>query len=162
MKKILFLFLLFFNVLIIHAQHADSSAINNNESTEIMSPDIDNLIYIAVPIDYKESPDKIFLSTEVPPMYVDGDVGLLKHIITNLIYPKEEKEANISGKVLIQFVIEKDGSISNIEVLKKVSPGIDNEAKRLIESTNGKWTPGKNNGLPVRVYYTIPIRFYAD
>lgn len=76
----------------------------------------------------------------------------------NIVYPKEELENNIEGTVWVDFVIEKDGSISNVTIFRSVSPKLDTEAKRVIENMP-KWIPGKQMEKPVRVKFRQPIKF---
>lgn len=77
----------------------------------------------------------------------------------NVRYPKEAKEADIEGIVVYSFVVEKDGSVSNIKAVKSLSPEIDKEALRVINMTNKKWEPGLQGGEPVRVEFVLPMRF---
>ena len=89
----------------------------------------------------------------------DGGLeGLYKFLRSNLQYPKVPLEAGIQGAVYIEFVIERDGSISNVKVLSGVFPDLDNEAMRVVKMMP-KWKPGKQQGKPVRCMYNIPIRF---
>ena len=83
-----------------------------------------------------------------------------EYLSNNIKYPKKEQKNNITGTVYIKFIIERDGSISNVTVLKGVSggPGLDAEAVSVI-SNMPKWRPGMQNGQAVRVSYNIPIRF---
>ena len=73
-------------------------------------------------------------------------------------YPSYEKEAEIQGKVYVRFVVEKDGSITNADVVRKVSPGLDKLARTTVEGMP-KWTPGKQGGKPVRMWFTLPVSF---
>jgi len=92
------------------------------------------------------------------PEFVGGEIELSKFLSKNILYPKLAKENNIEGRVIVRFVVEKDGSISNTDILRKLGFGCDEEVIRLIK-TMPKWVPGKQNGKPVRVYYTLPIVF---
>lgn len=76
----------------------------------------------------------------------------------NLVYPAEARDNGLSGRVVLQFVIEKDGSVGNVTILRGVDPILDNEAVRVV-SMSPKWTPGKVDGKPVRVSYTFPLLF---
>ena len=76
----------------------------------------------------------------------------------NLRYPQEAIEAGISGKVYISFVVEKDGSLTDIKVVRPLGSGTDEEAVRVLKNSP-KWKPGIQNGRPVRVAYTMPISF---
>ena len=82
----------------------------------------------------------------------------MKYLADNIKYPKKAKDNNIEGRVFVNFVVEKDGSINEVKVLRGIGGGCDEEAVRVINSMP-KWKPGKQEGKPVRVYYTIPIFF---
>ncbi len=86
----------------------------------------------------------------------NGDIN--EYYQKNIVYPQDELQNNIEGTVWIDFVIEKDGNITNIEVFRSVSPGLDNEAKRVIKNMP-KWIPGKQMQKPVRVKFRQPIKF---
>ena len=101
---------------------------------------------------------EIFIEAEIMPEFVGGDIELSKFLSKNILYPKLAKENNIEGRVVVRFVVEKDGTISNTDILRKLGFGCDEEVIRLIKSMP-KWVPGKQNGKPVRVYYTLPIVF---
>lgn len=92
------------------------------------------------------------------PLFPGGPEALDRYLIKNCIYPKICRDLGITGVVLVQFVVEKDGSVSDVKVLVPVYPDLDNEAIRVIKNSP-KWIPGKQIGKPVRVYYQIPIRF---
>ena len=79
-------------------------------------------------------------------------------IYNNIRYPETAKEKKLEGKVYVRFVIEKDGAVSNVKIIRGVSPELDNEAKAVIASMP-KWEPGKQEGSPVRVSYTVPVYF---
>lgn len=87
-----------------------------------------------------------------------GDAALYKWFSTQINYPADAAEAGITGRVIVSFVIEKDGSISNARVVRSIHPSLDAEAIRIVK-TMPKWIPGKNNGQPVRVEYIMPISF---
>jgi len=101
---------------------------------------------------------KIFTEAEFMPKFVGGEIELNKFLNKNMLYPNLAKENNIEGRVIIRFVVEKDGSLSNIEILKKLGFGCDEEVIRLIK-TMPKWNPGKTYGKAVRVNYILPIVF---
>jgi len=81
------------------------------------------------------------------------------YVIQNLTFPQIAIENYISGKVFIQFVVDQNGNAVDVQVVRGVDPSLDNEALRLIKSTSGMWTPGKQRGKPVKVRYTFPIIF---
>lgn len=124
---------------------SDESENNNNEF------DINGLDYGT------EDNDEIvaFLPSEDMPVF-PGNVQ--KWIAKNVNYPVLAAENGIEGKVFIQFVVERDGRVSNIKVVRSVDPSLDKEAMRVI-SAMPKWKPGKQRGIPVRVSYTLPIAF---
>jgi TonB family protein len=104
--------------------------------------------------------DKIYEYTvfEIPPQYNGGVEKFYKFLEKNVKYPREAFKNRISGKVLLSFIVEKDGSIADILVVKTVSPIIDAEAKRVL-SSSPKWIPALQRGIPVRVKYNIPMNF---
>ena len=104
--------------------------------------------------------DTIYTIVQTPPQFPGGAKSLHKFLIKNLRYPKKAQEAGIEGKVHVKFIVEKDGSLSNIEILKGMASceACNAEAIRLIKSMP-KWEVGKQNGNPVRVQYQIPVLF---
>mgnify|MGYP000324671935 CR=1 FL=1 len=98
----------------------------------------------------------IFQVVEDMPQFPGGSVQ--KWIAKNVKYPMIAQENNIQGKVFVQFVIEKDGSVSDVKVARSVDPSLDKEAIRVVKAMP-KWKPGKQRGKPVRVSYTVPINF---
>ena len=90
------------------------------------------------------------------PQFPGGSVQ--KWIAKTVKYPMIAQENNIQGKVFVQFVIEKDGSVSDVKVARSVDPSLDKEAIRVVKAMP-KWKPGKQRGKPVRVSYTVPINF---
>lgn len=104
-------------------------------------------------------PDDIFDRAEVMPSFPTGKDSLNAYLRRNIRYPKEAIESALTGKVVIKFIVEKDGSITYPVVLKDgVGGGCADEALRLIK-TMPKWLPGQQRGKPVRVYYVLPITF---
>jgi TonB family protein len=92
------------------------------------------------------------------PQYPGGEMNLLKYIAENTQYPSEAKEKGITGKVIVRMIVNKDGAVSNVEVIRGVDPLLDAEATRVVSSIP-KFTPGKQGGVPVDVYYMVPINF---
>ena len=92
------------------------------------------------------------------PQFPGGNEARVRYLMENIHYPKEAKEKHMQGTVYVTFVIEKDGSITNVKVLKGVCPSLDNEAVRVIKAMP-RWSPGKAKGETVRVQYNMPIRF---
>jgi len=101
---------------------------------------------------------KIFEIVEVLPEYPGGQDSMMKFISSNVQYPEEALNAEIQGTVVIQFIIEKDGSISNIKVVRDVGGGLGEEAARVVGMMPA-WKPGMQLGEPVRVKIAAPVRF---
>jgi protein TonB len=112
------------------------------------------------PINQKvtEDENQIFQNVEVLPTYPGGLEAFGKFLGKNLRYPPVARDADIQGRVYCQFVVEKDGSLTDIKVVRGIGGGCDEEAKRVLK-TSPKWNPGIQNGRAVRVSYTIPIFF---
>ena len=95
---------------------------------------------------------------EVMPQYPGGIPQMMKFIISNIKYPKDAIKKGMQGAVVVQFVVEPDGSVSNVHVVRSVFPSLDTEAVRMVKAMP-KWSPGMQNGKPVRVRFNVPIRF---
>ena len=103
--------------------------------------------------------DDIFVIVEEKPQFPDGGtVGLLQYLGKNIKYPTIPQENGTQGRVTVQFVVNKDGSIVDVKVIRGVDPYLDKEAVRVI-STMPKWIPGKQRGVPVRCKFTVPVTF---
>ncbi len=102
--------------------------------------------------------EQIFMVVEDMPSFPGGDVGRMKYLRDNIKYPEIERDNGIQGLVVVSFVVEKNGSISNVKILKGVTPNINNEAIRVVKNMP-KWKPGKQRGKSVRVTINLPIRF---
>ncbi|MCH5214299.1 MAG: energy transducer TonB [Muribaculaceae bacterium] len=103
-------------------------------------------------------PDKIFEAVEQPAEFPGGQSALTKWLSNNIRYPEQAQQNGVSGRVIVRFVVEKDGSIGNVTVLKGVDKDLDNEAIRVVKRMP-KWQAGKNNGQAVRSYFTLPVTF---
>ena len=102
--------------------------------------------------------NKVFDVVEQQPQY-PGGMGALNHWLgSNIKYPVMAAENGIEGRVVVQFVVERDGSVSGVHVVRGVDPSLDKEATRVV-SAMPKWIPGKQNGSAVRVKYTVPVTF---
>ena len=106
----------------------------------------------------KVANDKVLEKAEVMPQFPGGDQAMMKFVSENVQYPEEAKEKEISGRVMVGFIVEKDGSISDVKVVKGIGGGCDEEAVRVVKAMP-KWKPGKEKGKPVRVSYIMPIFF---
>ena len=102
--------------------------------------------------------NEVFTMCEQPPVFPGGDVALMQYIRDNLKYPEECAKEGVQGRVVLSFVVEKDGSISTIEPMRSPDPHLTEEAIRVIKSMP-KWEPGKQRGHLVRVQYVLPVTF---
>lgn len=102
--------------------------------------------------------NKIFTVVEQMPMYPGGDSALMQYLSSNIHYPAVAAENGVQGRVVVGFVVEKDGSITDVNVMRSVDPSLDREAVRVVKSMP-RWTPGKQNGSAVRVKYQVPVTF---
>ena len=108
--------------------------------------------------DASNTNDKTFDVVEQMPEFPGGQIAMLDFLSKNIRYPEEAHKAGIQGRVVATFVVEKDGSISNAKVMRSIDPLLDAEALRVISSMPN-WIPGKQDGKPVAVKYTIPVTF---
>ena len=106
----------------------------------------------------KAAEEEIFIGVEQQPEFPGGESEMRKFLGKNVQYPAAATRANVSGRVTVQFVVEKDGSIGAVKVLKGIGFGCDEEAIRVVKSMP-KWNPGKQNGKPVRVYFNLPVTY---
>lgn len=106
----------------------------------------------------REDDNKVLAFAEQKPEYPGGDKAMFKFFEDNLKYPEVAKNNGIEGTVVVRFVVRKDGSLSNAEILRGIGGGCDSETLRLI-NVMPKWIPGKNNGKLVNVTYTLPVKF---
>ncbi|MBD5210728.1 MAG: energy transducer TonB [Bacteroidales bacterium] len=102
--------------------------------------------------------NKVFTSVEQMPQFPGGEAELLKYISSHIKYPAIAMENNVQGRVVVQFVVTKDGSIGEVKVARGKDPDLDKEAVRVVK-TLPKFIPGKMNGQAVNVWYTLPINF---
>lgn len=102
--------------------------------------------------------NKIFEVVEQNPTFPGGTAALMSWLSQNIKYPVIAAENGVKGRVIVQFVVEKDGSITDVVVAKSVDPSLDKEAARVIKNMP-HWIPGRQNGSPVRVRFTVPVTF---
>ena len=113
---------------------------------------------IAEPEPVKEEETKVFDVVEQMPSFPGGPSALMQYLNSNIKYPVVAEENGVQGRVVCTFVVEKDGSITDVRVVKSVDPSLDKEAMRVVKGMP-KWIPGKQNGSAVRVKYTVPVTF---
>ena len=101
---------------------------------------------------------EIFTIVEEMPEFPGGMTKLADYLAKNIKYPQMARESGIQGRVFVNFVVEPDGSVSNVTVMRSLGGGCDEEAMRVVKSMP-KWKPGKQRGKPVRVSYILPVNF---
>jgi TonB family protein len=123
----------------------------------------DDIIQVIIPKDKKEIPeDKIFMIVEEMPEYPGGEEELRKFITENVQYPEDAKANRKEGKVFVQFIIDNNGDVKDVEVVRGIDcESINNEAIRLVKSMP-QWKPGKQRGQYVPVSYVVPVNFKLD
>lgn len=128
-----------------HAQQSSGTAIVPNKPEEVI---------------VDEELEETIKSPDVQPKYPGGINGLMSFLAQNVVYPAEAAKNNIQGRVLVQFVIDTRGNVSNVKILKSVHPLLDEEAMRVTRELKG-WIPATLNGVPVSTWYVLPITFHA-
>ncbi len=101
---------------------------------------------------------KVFTFVEQMPEFPGGEAALVKFLQQNIQYPQMERDNDIQGRVFMRFVVMEDGRVDSVKVMRPISPGLDKEATRVLKLMPN-FIPGKQQGKPVRVYYTLPIVF---
>lgn len=129
--------------------------VGNDEGGEVLKA---KEVIAQEPVKPKEEENKVFDVVEQMPSYPGGMGALMQYLSSNIKYPVIAEENGIQGRVVCTFVVERDGSITDVRVAKSVDPSLDKEACRVIKSMP-HWIPGKQNGSAVRVKYTLPVTF---
>lgn len=101
---------------------------------------------------------KTFSAVEVAPAFPGGEAAFAKFLGDNVVYPKSAKKKNVTGRVFVQFIVERDGSLTDFRILRDPGEGLGDEAIRVLK-LSPKWQPGVQNSKPVRVQFTVPINF---
>lgn len=149
-------------VMDMEAQQEDNTArgVVNQEGSD----DADKFQAVAEQVVVKEpepepvKEEQIFVAVEQQPEFPGGTAALMKWLANNVRYPQMALENGISGRVIVKFVVEKDGSVSGVTLVRGVDKDLDREAIRVVKSMP-KWQPGKNNGQAVRCYFNLPVNF---
>jgi periplasmic protein TonB len=108
-----------------------------------------------------EKEDKPMIISEIRPEFPGGERALMQYLADNIKYPSMARESGLDGKIYLTFVVEKDGSITDIKVRRGIGMGCDDEAKRVVAEMP-RWSPGKQKGNPVRVQFTLPVHFKLE
>ena len=128
------------------------------ESQEVLAADMTNNTHLSLSSKSREMNEQVFTVVEKMPSFPGGDAELLKYIATNIKYPKESQDNGEQGRVICSFIVGRDGCDNNPEVLRGVTPLLNEEAVRVI-NTMTRWNPGMQRGKAVAVKYTVPITF---
>ncbi|MFM7301683.1 MAG: energy transducer TonB [Crocinitomicaceae bacterium] len=128
---------------------------NNEEQKETI---IETIEIVEEQVEVTEIVEPVVDFPDVEAEFTGGESAMQKWMQQNLVYPEMSMEMGEQGKVYLKFVVEKDGTISNVEVIKGVSRDLDNEAKRLVRAMPG-WKAGESKGMKVRSSFTMPINF---
>ena len=141
----------------------NKSAENNAEAKDTANVDNSKAETTDVKFDSKvaarnSETDTVMDKCEVMPKFPGGESGMMKFLTENVKYPKEALDKGITGRVLVEFVVERDGSINDVKIMKSVDPILDNEAIRIVKAMP-KWEPGTMDGKAVRVKHTLPVMF---
>jgi len=107
------------------------------------------------------SEEVIFTVVEDQPSYPGGEEARIRYLQENLRYPQMAREAGIQGTVFVTFVVERDGSVTDVRILRGIGGGCDEEAVRVVQNMP-RWNPGRQRGQPVRVQFNMPIRFVLN
>ncbi len=142
---------------------AGSANVDNGNDNKLVTEKKKEEIQIAPPPppkveEKKPEPEKIFKSAEQMPQFPGGDAALMKYLQSHIQYPAMAAENNVQGRVVVQFVVDKTGKVGEVKVVRSVDKDLDREAVRVCKSLP-KFTPGRQNGQPVSVWYTLPVTF---
>ncbi len=119
------------------------------------------VLYVEAPAPKEDNTTYDLAGVQKPPTFPGGEYDLLKFLAENIHYPAMARDAGISGNVAITFVVNKDGSVSDAQVLKDIGGGCGKEAMRVI-ALMPRWSPGEANSHPVKVRFTLPVRFRLE
>ncbi len=140
---------------------AIAGSVTNSEGStnlnEFKTP-INNGVVVEQQPPVEEKPVEIFKSVEQMPQFPGGDEALIKFLSSHINYPPMAAENNIQGRVIVQFVVDKTGKVGEVKVVRLVDKDLDREAVRVCKLLP-KFTPGRQNGQPVPVWYTLPVTF---
>ncbi|MBR4828805.1 MAG: energy transducer TonB [Muribaculaceae bacterium] len=117
-----------------------------------------NEVVVETKVEPVAKPEPIFKSVEQMPQFPGGEAALMKYLASHINYPPMAAENGIQGRVIVQFVVDKTGKVGEVKLARSVDKDLDNEAVRVCKSLP-KFTPGRQNGQPVSVWYTLPVTF---
>jgi protein TonB len=133
-----------------------------NDNPPSLDPPGNGTAVLEIPASAEEDPLESFEVSRMP-SFPGGDAEMFRWIADNMNYPEQARESGVSGQVVLQFLVAKDGSIQDIKVVKTPAGGaiLGREAVRVVQSMP-HWTPGEHNGKPVKVKFTLPLRFHLQ
>ena len=119
---------------------------------------VQEAVIVKEPEPEKPTEEEIFQAVEQQAEFPGGTAALMKWLSSNIRYPEAAQQNDVQGRVIVKFVVEKDGSVSQAQIVKGVDKDLDKEALRVVNKMP-KWQAGKNNGVAVRSYFTLPVQF---
>ena len=119
---------------------------------------VQEAVIVKEPEPEKPKEEEIFQAVEQQAEFPGGTTALMKWLSSNIRYPEAAQQNDVQGRVIVKFVVEKDGSVSQAQIVKGVDKDLDKEALRVVNKMP-KWQAGKNNGVAVRSYFTLPVQF---
>ena len=139
---------------------AIAGTVTNSEGTTNLNNFREHINEVVVdePKPVADKPEEVFISVEQMPQFPGGEAALLKYLSSHINYPPMAAENNVQGRVVVQFVVEKNGMVGDVMVVRSVDKDLDREAVRVCKSLP-KFVPGRQNGQPVSVWYTLPVTF---
>ena len=130
------------------------------KTSQFLKPLLTIILFVALAtVKANAQDDEIYTKVDVMATFPGGIVKLMEYINLNMAYPAKAKENNVQGAVFLSFVVEKDGSLDNFQLLRGIGYGCDEEAIRLLKASP-KWKPATRNDQVVRSQFTVPVRFY--
>ena len=135
----------------------------NDKKTRTSETNVENPISSSQLIDNETTlnDNEIFVVIDEQAEFPGGLPALMKWLSQQIRYPEAAQQNDIQGRVVVRFVVEKDGSIGQVTIVKGINKDLDSEAIRVVKNMP-KWHPGKNNGIPVRSYFNLPVTFRLD
>ncbi len=119
---------------------------------------VQEAVVVKEPEPEKPKEDEVFVAVEQQAEFPGGMAALMKWLGNNIRYPEAAQQNDVQGRVIVKFIVEKDGSVTQAQIVKGVDKDLDKEALRVVGKMP-KWQAGKNNGVPVRSYFTLPVNF---
>ncbi len=163
MKRVVFMILSTIWVGMANAQSKDLKHVGSATDAVVIACAEDQPEYVTITDDPFEKADEngVFQVVEEQPQFPGGMAALMEYLKKNVRYPAICKEQGLQGRVIVQFVVNPDGTISDAQVIKPVNPYFDKEALRVVNAMP-KWVPGKIRGKTVRVRFTVPVTFRLE